>query len=274
MSVLPTRLPLLRKYTELLSKTCVLCQDIIRCTTSSIPVLFAAKILSISRFFLPSINNTISSVLATLFPSSSLITFDLRKDIFLPPDSNSKLLKVAEKPIQRTQSLSDFSPHRNLSADFVSISTEDALSDDAESKSRETIIDFSRDTILPSSETPSPSPMPLLVSTSFSPIPKTSPSLSMISDKDELDDVDIAEVTEKEVCSHSLRVKDYRRTIDRVCLRSRQDPANITRHDSMVADFPTLFFWREAVGDVAVARLEGEVWWRERYISLHLFTVD
>lgn len=265
MSVLPSRLPLLKKYTELLSKTCVLCQEIIRCTTSAIPVLFASKILSISRFFLPAIDATINGVIVTRFPPSSLITFDLRRDIYLPPDATSKLLKVAEKPMPRTHSLLDMSAHRNLSADFASIDDDDALSDDADSKSRETVIDFSRDTILPSSETPSPSPIPLFAPNSFSPIPKSSPSLDGMSEMDELDEVNVPEVSEKEVCSHSLRVKDYRRTIDRVCLRSRQDPANRARHDAMVAAFPTLFFWREVVGEVAVPGLEGEVWWRERY---------
>lgn len=273
MSVLPSRLPLLKKYTDLLSKTCVLCQEIIRCTTSAIPVLFAAKILSISRFFLPTIDATINGVLVTRFPPSSLITFDLRRDIYLPPDATSKLLKVAEKPMPRTHSLLDMSAHRNLSADFASIDDDDALSDDADSKSRETVIDFSRDTILPSSETPSPSPIPLFALNSFSPIPKSSPSLDGMSEMDELDEVNVPEVSEKEVCSHSLRVKDYRRTIDRVCLRSRQDPANRARHDAMVAAFPTLFFWREVVGEVAVPGLEGEAWWRERYFSLPLFTV-
>ena len=275
-------MPVLKKYGELLSKTCVLCQEIIRNTASSIPVLFAAKILSISRFFIPAVAATINDALLEAFPPSPLITIDLRRDIYLPPNATSKFIgkREAEKPILRARSMVDLAssaiPQHALSMDSYSINSIDEWSEDDSgaktpslSKSREMVMDFSHDTILPSSVTPSPSPGPLFKPSGFSPIPGDSPSLAEVegdgSDMEGQVELKQMQVT---VAKPPLAVKDYAESIDRSCLRSIKEEKTRNLHDDVVSTFPSLFFWDECVGVTVPERLEAKEWWKERWTKI------
>ena len=256
MTVDEHRLPLLRKYSELLLSTCEICQSICQETTSSVPILFASKILALASFRLPSIGNIIYSAMNNLFPPSSISTPDLRHDIYVPSSASSPL---SMSSIAKSHSMTTFPPSHSV----LSFHEEDfyqQLSDDDLSRSEddpEMIIDFAQDMIIPSSASPTPSPAFQTKGNSFSPIPEADLT-------DEEPDVDVLSMQLKLNTPTSLRVKDYTINVDRAVRRSlrRYSPE---QHDQMVTKLPTLFYWDRVVHYEGVSsKMEGKEWWTDR----------
>lgn len=261
----------MKRFSSLLAETCVSCESILHESTSAVPVLFASKVLSIASLLLPSVRNRLYKGMEKLFPASSIKVPDLTQDIFA--DSHQSVVTPLEKmesPIPRSQSLLELPiPRQPLtlstrSQGSLSIASEpDSFRPEEEEEWEFPMtstydLDVSQEIVIPSSATPTPSPAPQPWKSEFSPVPsKLSPP------PEDQDDVG-SDVMKLEVMTSSMRVKDYTRISDRMCIRRIREEGVKEEYSSAVSTLPTLFQWSNVMGEETVDGLSDCEWWRER----------
>ena len=258
MTVSPTRLPLLKKYSELLAHTSILCKGILQEASSAIPVLFASKVLVLATFLLPTVRKSIFAAIRDIFPPSSVITPDLTQDLhatpqtILPPTSTSPRIPHTHSLLDLTTESSEMKLHTGSFGEIGDAATQNGgKSTTGFSRQTTCFLDLSRETVV-SSETPLRSPMPF-VRSQFSPIPSKSPppedsaSPAVIESKDDL-----------------LEVKDYTVVSDDLCLRHLRNTETQKQYSDMVMAMPTLFHWAEVIGEKTVTGFQDSLFWRER----------
>ena len=258
MTVSPTRLPLLKKYSELLAHTCVLCKGILQEATSSIPILFASKVLVLSTFLLPTIRQSLFSAIRDLFPPSSVITPDLTEDlhstpqVLSPQTSDSPRVPHVHSLLDLTAESSETKLHTGSFGELTDESTADGGKSDSGFSRQETcFLDVTQEKVI-SSETPFSSPTPF-VRSQFSPIPSKSPPPE-----------DSSSPAGSDSQEGLLEVKDYTVVSDDLCLRHLRNTETQKQYSEMVMAMPTLFHWREVIGEESVKGFQDTLFWRER----------
>lgn len=258
MTVSSTRLPLLKKYSELLAHTSILCKSILREATSSIPILFASKVLVIASFLLPTIRQALYSAIRDLFPPSSVITPDLTQDLHstsqtLPSaTSDSPRIPHVHSLLDLTAESSETKPHTGSFGEVSETTSDGGKLNSGFFRQETCFLDVTREQVI-SAETPLTSPTPFARS-QFSPIPSKSPPP---------EDSQSPAVNDSQ--EGLLQVKDYTIVSDDLCLRHLRNTETQKQYSEMVMMMPTLFHWERVIGATSVEGFQDSLFWRERW---------